>query len=395
MTDREDGKGPSASPPDLPDAEESQVAAWVARALADEMIPTELGEVAEQEAAALPENVPPLPLIRPQSADSSPLRSSPLRSLPPRSSPPRSSPLQRRKSLSWSPRAPVWQLASAAALGALAAAGALLILFPREVTPITLSGAGSERVPTSPDEPADAEPLNLSASCEACCAGSACRDNAETCASGRACVPCQPSGEGRYRLRLGDLAWSDTAGGELEQKPWVCVQAPRTPEDCIGTSQPGTAPWQVTGRAYTPSDLLSGMTIRLRDAKTRQELAVYRRKIAVTKETLCKGLSVSLGDGHGAALATLSAFLDDAQFVEIERAARPAVLLEHAANLTVQGTALALYETTGEGDRKFALTIGPLDVGRAERVRWALLEADRPAVVTLGDDHVGAPRLIP
>ena len=57
-----------------------------------------------------------------------------------------------------------------------------------------------------------------------------------------------------------------------------------------------------------------------------------------------------------------------------------------------QGGEPEIYETSGAGESRFALVIGPLPRDAAERIRWQLLEQDSDAAITFGDDHVGRPR---
>ncbi len=292
----------------------------------------------------------------------------------------------------------------AGVVGAALGVAATLALAPRGentqwIGPETGPGA---TVPNSGEPPKAA--LDLSMSCPGeCCAGSGCAVAAKACASERTCVPCQPQPKGRYRLQVGDMTWARDQLSTDEPAPRLCVRVGRDAEQCLDavtveSPEPPSAgapsAWQVTSGSYSAAQLLSGTQLRLRRQANSQLVAEWSRQVAITTDTLCKGLKVELSDAEGKAVAAVSVFLLDAHFVELERASSVGPLLRSLTHLGgAKNASLKIYETRAEGAGRFVLTLGPLDFDSSETLRWRLLDAGLSPQLTLGSDYLGEPRV--
>lgn len=162
----------------------------------------------------------------------------------------------------------------------------------------------------------------------------------------------------------------------------------------MGRTEPGQSAktWSKTRATYSATQLLNGVRMRLRRGKDGALLAEWTRKVSLTPDTRCRGLAVQFTEGKGEPVARLSAFVDDAQFVEIARAGSSRELLQLREQFKDPESLGQIFETAAEGDKHFALSFGPLSGAQLEKVRWLLLDAGREAQVTTGEDYVGAPR---
>lgn len=289
--------------------------------------------------------------------------------------------------------------AGTAALGALAAGFMFLWLRPSSPPPIVLAPGGGHSAVGGAIEsrvPPPETRLSLSAVCSDCCAGSSCTSKPTACASGKQCVSCSMEGQGRFRFRLGAVRFVDTkVGEELTQaglqlclavakgKP-ICVPANRYTEE--------SEPWRVLPPVISAQDLLSGVEFGIRSAGATAPVATWRRPVALGAEILCSGLYVAFQDEKGEPVGSLSAFLDDAQFVEVKRGPTPAPLATLARALGSATVRPLVHETTATGDRRFALVIGPLGVDAANRVRWQLLDKGYTPTFTTGSDLLAPAR---
>ncbi|MBN1605962.1 MAG: hypothetical protein JW940_04985 [Polyangiaceae bacterium] len=281
-----------------------------------------------------------------------------------------------------------------AALGALAAAVALWWSRPA-LRPVVLSGTG-EATTTRPvlPRPAPEVHLSLPVECHDCCGGTSCSAQSSKCPSGRRCIPCGVDPQARFRLRVGAVNVSEAAAGADGKVPIyrLCVAVANERATCMQANgyADESEPWRVLPRVVAAQDMLAGVRFELRSGDEKSVLALWSRPVVVAEETLCKGLFVPLKTEAGEPLGSVSAFLQDAQYVEIARAGRVGPLAELGAQLSSKTVAAQVMETTGAA--RFALVVGPLGVDAANRVRWQLLEAGLSATVTTGHDLVGLAR---
>jgi hypothetical protein len=281
-----------------------------------------------------------------------------------------------------------------AALGALAATVALWWSRPA-LRPVALEGTGeATRVPSTQPRPAAAVRLSVPADCHDCCGGTSCSAQPSKCPSGRRCIPCGVEAQARFRLRVGAVNVSEAARGADGETPAerLCVSVAGSRAQCLQANAYAdqTEPWRVLSRVVAAEDLLAGVRFELRSGDDKTLLAVWNRPVVVADDTLCKGLFVALKTEGGQQLGSVSAFLEDAQYVEIARAGRVGPLAELAAQLSSNTVTAKVTETTGAA--RFALVVGPLGVDAANRVRWQLLDAGLSATVTTGNDLVGLAR---
>jgi hypothetical protein len=364
---------------------EEQLERLIAQAFRDEMIPTSLEEVRraeEQSTARLDVALPELPERSASPASRYGSRDAQVVSLDTRRVGARGN-----SSSQWLH----WGIA--AMVGAAAASVALI--FARPVAPPPgIQGAGDDGTVVTVPPRDEMKPLVISAPCSDCCAGSSCDTNRRECASGRTCVGCQPGPQDRFRIRLGDLSWAEQFQGKGEAQPVICIQVGQSEEECLG--EIGTPPqirtWVRTQSTYSPTQLLDSVRLQLRTQKERVLLAQWERKVSLTPDTLCKGLAVQFTETTGESVARVSAFVDDAQFVELERAASPRLLLLAQENLKDPERLSRIHETTADGERHFVLSLGPLAGNQLEKVRWQLLDQERKFEITTGGDYVGEPR---
>lgn len=117
----------------------------------------------------------------------------------------------------------------------------------------------------------------------------------------------------------------------------------------------------------------------------------WTRKVSLTPDTRCRGLAVSLQGEKSGEAARLSVFVDDAQFVELRRAASVEELVQMRRRLRDPHQVARIFETRAQAEQHFVLAVGPLDGAAVQRVRWAALQAGLTVQVTLGDDYRGDP----
>jgi len=293
--------------------------------------------------------------------------------------------------------------ASAGVLGA-AAASVFWIWAgsgPRDTDVLPAGDPSSTAAPS-----AVAPPLAIEAvrSCESpCCAGSSCAQAEgplKECSSGRTCVPCSLDHlrGSLYRVRVGSLALSPT-GAELRDKErWgaldLCVRVGSSDASCVaahvgaGTDEV----WSNLPLAVSAQDLVAGFELDVRRKGGTAALATWKHAVVTNPTLLCRGLSVSPKQVGGAVIGTLSVFFSDAHFVELARGDTVPPLVDRARAFAFEDVSPEIYESTRQGGERFALVVGPLDKPASERLRWKLLDANVPATVTIGADHVGQPR---
>lgn len=255
--------------------------------------------------------------------------------------------------------------------------------------------------------PTVAPPIRLPppARCGECCAGKACdaaKDELRECSSGRLCVTCkaQTLWESRYRVRLGRLAPTDQGRKLIDRGGAdgveMCVRTGSSQLACTPPNA-GTAAedqWARLPLVTSAQDLVAGVELILRQRGTSQVLGEWKSPVPLTSTLLCKGLFVKPKSKSDDVLGVVSIFFDDTHFVELGRAGTAPPLLALERRIEGRDWTAKLFETSASGDRRFALGIGPLDKGSAEKLRWALLEAGVEARTTLGDDYERDP-LVP
>ncbi len=293
-------------------------------------------------------------------------------------------------------------------LGAAAVAVAWLSTPKPEPSPPTMGGVGNEL--RERPEPLDNEPLKvqLAASCDNCCAGSECRaatGDATSCASGRTCISCGTAdAKNAFRLRISAVGFGETGRawatqhGALENMQ-VCAQAQGRTLGCRPAIEHPTdlVEWTSLPVASTSSQLVGGLELQLRlteKGKEPRTLATWSNSVTVSADTLCRGLAARLATPEGQIVGRVSAFFDDAYFVELARAGTVADLLETEKRFEFVGDrdgGPRIYQTSG-AQLEFALVIGPTDRARADDIRWQLLDQGFEAPISFGRDHRGAPR---
>lgn len=369
---------------------EEQLESLLASAFREEMIPTSLEEVRRAEAEAGEVKVGEIPAFPEERHRAKARTTSQAEIHSPGEENLRSLADARRQRQGSKPAWLQWGVA--ASLGAAAAALVMTVWAPQAPTPPIRAGGGELPLPP---EPREAEAIvDVSAPCEECCAGVSCTSKPLECASGRSCVSCEPSPEDRFRLRLGDLSWHEQLLGSSDVGAYVCVQVGRSDEECIGKAQEGQSvqTWSKTQGTYSATQLLNGVRLRLRRGKDDALLAEWTRKVSLTPDTRCRGLAVQFTEAKGSPVARLSAFVDDAQFIEVARAASSRELLRLREKFKDPGSLGQIFETSAEGSEHFAFSFGPLSGAQLERVRWLLLDAGQEVQVTTGQDYQGAPR---
>jgi hypothetical protein len=288
---------------------------------------------------------------------------------------------------------------AAAALGALAAAAALLWLRAPAPPRVTSAGAELVRPSVSASEPAPV-PLVYQSRCEReCCAGSDCKAApaaAATCPSGLRCVSCATDNVtgGPYRLRVGAVILSD-AGQKLlpPAAPLeLCVLTSASETLCVpALGETNGDAWRLL-KAVTPlQGLLTGLSVELRKRGEATALASWKHAVSPTPDVMCKGLAIQLNDG-AETLGRLSAFIELTHFVELARASAMPELLRAARGFAVSGLRPRIYESSRPGAERFALVLGPLDKTDAEALRWQVLDRGLEANVSHGLDFSGGPR---
>lgn len=253
-------------------------------------------------------------------------------------------------------------------------------------------------------KPPPAEPLRIRVEgCNECCAGTQCaaaKDEARTCPSGRSCVACSPGdAPNAYKIRISALAlndvgktWLGTQTVALEQMQLCATIQGRALGCRSAVEAPGDLlEWVSLPVSTLASQLVGGVAITLQ-APDARVLASWSSSIAVSSEILCRGVAARLAKDGGDPLGRVSVFFDDAQFVELKRAASVPELVLEQSRINVEGGSLSIYETSAAGPERFALVLGPTDRARAEAVRWQLLDQRLDGKLTFGDDHKGRPR---
>ncbi len=295
----------------------------------------------------------------------------------------------------------VWAFA-----GTLAAAAAIAFVWLSRSPPTVETppiGGAQDELQVPPPAPPKKMRLDLSADCRECCAGAQCadaNDDLRTCPSGRDCVACEtPSGKNAYKIRVSalglsdaGLAWAKRDGRDLSTLK-ICATAHGTSLGCrSATEDPSDLlDWISLPAATTSSQLLGGVRVTLESAD-QSAVASWQSAVHVGPETLCRGVAARLTTPTGEAIGRVSVFFDDAYFVELARAATVTALLEKQEQFLFDGGAPALYETSADGNRRFALVLGPTTRRQAEKLRWQLLDQDFDAPITFGEDHRGRPR---
>ena len=296
----------------------------------------------------------------------------------------------------------------AAALGAAAAAA---LLWSRREPPVP-----GGQVPTS--EPAvsradaapPAETLTLPTvlTCaKSCCGGEQCgaaKSELSSCSSGRKCIACsnEELGTSRYRLRLSSFAptaagakvVAAAGAGGLE----LCVRVGSSERACAAAqaNSDGAEQWTVLPLVASAQDFVAGFVLEVRPkAAGGSPAGEWRSPVLINPTLLCKGLSLRPKNAQGDELGVVSAFLDDAHFVELRRDASPAALSAHRRRFVLTDVPAKLFETRSSGDRRFALALGPVDKPTAERLRWAVLERGEDAKLSVGEDYTGEPKPLP
>lgn len=380
------------------DDEDPELSALACRALSRQLIPTTEDEVRRAEAAGeeftgeLPENLRQLGERAPRGATEPAPQSARVISLAD----------ERARRFGWGTHL------VAVALGA-AAASVLFVVASREPQPTPATGASAEprvvALEASVDARAEA-PIVLPdpESCgAACCAGKECKAakaDLRECPSGRGCIPCRPElTQARYRARVSALTPLGDAARVLASIPAgsaeACLRAGAAREECVVMQAEGSGapPWTSLALPISAQDLIAGLQLRIVARGVAKPLAEWQSPVPVSPTLLCRGLSLRPKAGE-VPFGVISVFLDDAYFVEIDRAVAVAPLLTLGQRIDARGAALRVFETRRQQDRGFSLVLGPMEHGVAEKHRWTLLEAGLPARVTLGEDHVGEPRAI-
>jgi hypothetical protein len=297
-----------------------------------------------------------------------------------------------------------------AALAALAAGLAVYWSRPTPVLPAT--SAGGELVASAKNTHTPRVPLVFQSRCEReCCAGSECRAASESlrsCPSGARCIACGADyvTGGPYRLRIGTAVPS--AAGQtllpLDAPLELCVSAPTSPAQCVpAVIDAGNEPWRLLKQVSTVQDLLSGLTVELRKRGESAPLATWKQAVSPTPDVMCKGLAIQLSEAQrgehspekAEVLARVSAFVEQAHFVELSRSATVPQLLAAQARFDVSGIQPHVYETSSQAGARFALVLGPVDKSEADALRWQALDHGVEAQISHGLDFLGKPRPTP
>ncbi|MBI3203269.1 MAG: hypothetical protein HYZ29_17145 [Myxococcales bacterium] len=268
----------------------------------------------------------------------------------------------------------------------------------------------SEPAPVRTDAAPPPEVLTLPAvvACgKSCCAGARCgaaKSELSTCSSGRTCIACsnEELGVSRYRLRLSSFAPTEAGAkavaaagpGGLE----LCVRVGSSERACVAAhaSTDEAEQWTVLPLVASAQDFVAGFVLEVRP-KAASNLLVgeWRSPVQINPTLLCKGLSLRPKNGKGDELGVVSAFLDDAHFVELRRDASAQALVDHRRRFVVADVPAKLFESRSSGDRRFVLALGPVDKPTAERLRWTVLERGEDAKLSVGEDFTGEPKALP
>lgn len=297
-----------------------------------------------------------------------------------------------------------WASHGAAALAGALAAAAVLTLTVRR--PIPSAGpAGADAAPSASESaapPAAPAKIRLSSAglCGSdCCGGAECgKSSAElrSCPSGRTCISCSRAEltESQYRFKLGGLAPSELGKKALSSGPLeVCVRVAASERVCAPahSSEDAARRWIELPLVATGGDNLAGVTVELRFVGAKQRLASWSQPIPVNAAVLCKGMMIEARTDEDEVFGSMSLFLVDSHYVELGRAADVAGLRALSERFETP-LELKIFETKQAGERRFALAAGPFERPRAERLRWAVLDAGASAESNTGADYVGDPR---
>ena len=297
--------------------------------------------------------------------------------------------------------------ALSALLGAAASVALTWWLSGKPPAPVVFGPEPATSTHRGEPHPAGATPVSLSASeCDAdCCAGADCPKASRElrdCSSQRRCIRCSESdhSEDRFRIRIGRLAPTD-AGRELLASAngralETCVRVAGSEYACTSAQDQADEQevWASLPLVASTTDLLAQLTVELRWAGAAEALAAWSYPIQSNATVLCSGLAIKPKRTDGTVLGTLSAFLDDTYFVELERSSQAAKLLTVSQQFRAQGPALKIFETKAQADSHFALSVGPLSKKSAEKIRWSVLQAGGHPRVVIGADYVGTPNVL-
>lgn len=283
-----------------------------------------------------------------------------------------------------------------------AAAAAMLFASRRETTLPTSAATDTAPAMSETAKPAEPPPILLEDAgvCAAdCCGGGECASapfDMKQCPSGRTCISCSRDElvDSQYRFKVGGLAPSDRGkkaldAGSLE----VCVRVASSELVCAPThaSDAAASRWIELPLVATSGDNLSGVTVQIRFKGAKQPLAEWSQIIPVNASVLCKGVMIEPKMKDGEPIGAMSMFLIDSHYVELGRASDVATLRELRRRFRTP-LELSVFETKQPGERHFALVAGPFAKPRAERLRWAVLDAGAHAQSVVGTDYVGSPR---
>jgi len=289
----------------------------------------------------------------------------------------------------------------AGALGAAAAAA--LFAWRADLGETTAPRPAGDPPATGSAEPVALSPIEIDpvTGCSLdCCAGAECsaaEGELRKCGSGRQCVLCDvgESDQSLYRVRIGRFFPSDKIETGKAKHLDLCARVGGSAWSCEPAwVEPTTeTEWRHLPTLATAQDAAAGLELQLRFGGTKEVVGRWKSAVRINPTTLCRGIGVAIETEKEEHLGSLSFFLDDAHFVELERGDDFAELKAHRARFTFADVVPVVFETTGK--ERFALTVGPLSKPAAELLRWALLEEGAEATLGLGNDYEGAPRPLP
>lgn len=302
-------------------------------------------------------------------------------------------------------RTPWLGYAATFALGAAAAAAVFTFGVGRDpAARLTQEPAGSPQPSAAssatPEAPVVAiDPVRVCG--DECCAGSACaaaKGELKTCPTERTCISCvEGGGKDAFRLRMGNLLPTENLDPKMLPGLDLCARVGGSPWSCEPAYLDATArPAGRTLPIVAPAeDLATSVELELRPRGGAKVFGAWRSGIKIGPNVLCRGVGVVIKSDKDEHLGGLSLFLEDAHYVELARSADRAALLEHRARLRFADVIPSLVETSKGGGERFALVVGPLDRGAAERLAQRLAEKGEPATPSFGADLVGSPEKLP
>lgn len=236
--------------------------------------------------------------------------------------------------------------------------------------------------------------------CEApCCAGSRCsaaRPDLRACSSGRECIGCsfEQLSRDRHRLKLSSFAPADPARKLLERGRGaaldLCVQLGSSEVKCVPAhaNTDGSEQWTALPLVASAQDLLAGFLLQVRLRGSDRALAEWRGPVRLNPTVLCKGLLLKPENDKDEVFGTVSVFLEDTYWVEIERSDDAIGLEERARRYELADAKLSVVETSASGRDRLALRAGPLSKAAAEKLSRELLRHKQEARVLIGEDHL-------